>query len=153
MSRLFLTSILIVTIIVTDMANSQFAVAVHVLTLIARSGEAAAKSDKIAKSVNTNPVVIRRLLSQLGRSGLVTSHTGASGGTRLARPASEIKLVDVYRSMACGEVFSLHGSPNQDCPVGRSVEAVLCNLQKEIDASVASTLEQHTLADVLEKVA
>jgi Rrf2 family protein len=135
------------------MANSQFAMAVHVLTLVARGGDSAAKSDQIAQSVNTNPVVIRRLLSHLNRNGLVTSHTGAAGGTRLARPAAEIKLVDVYRSIACGEVFSLHGSPNQDCPVGRSVEAVLCRLQKEIDASVASTLEQHTLADVLEQVA
>jgi Rrf2 family protein len=135
------------------MANSQFAMAVHILTVIARGGDTAAKSDQIAKSVNTNPVVIRRLLSQLNRNGLVTSHTGASGGTRLAKAPSDIKLVDIYRSIACGEVFSLHGSPNQDCPVGRSVEAVLCNLQKEIDSSVASTLEQHTLAEVLEKVA
>jgi Rrf2 family protein len=134
-------------------ANSQFAMAVHVLTLIARSGESSAKSDQIAKSVNTNPVVIRRLLSQLNKAGLVTSHTGAAGGTRLARPSAEIKLVDVYRSVACGEVFALHGSPNQDCPVGRSVEAVLCVLQKEIDKSVSSTLEQHTLDDVLKQVA
>ncbi len=134
-------------------ANSQFAMAVHVLTMIARAGESAAKSDYIAKSVNTNPVVIRRLLSQLSKAGLVASHTGASGGTKLAVPASAIKLVDIYRSVSCGEVFALHGSPNQDCPVGRSVEAVLCNLQKEIDSSVAATLEQHTLADVLEKVA
>jgi Rrf2 family protein len=133
-------------------ANSQFAVAVHVLTLLARSGERRAKSEGLAKSVNTNPVVIRRLLSQLAHADLISSQTGAFGGSKLKREPAEINLVDVYRAVCCGEVFALHGrSPSQDCPVGRNIEAVLCNLQKEIDKSVTETLAQYTLADVLEK--
>ena len=134
-------------------ANSQFAMAVHVLTLLARSGEAAVKSEYIAGSVNTNAVVIRRLLSQLNQAKFVASQTGAFGGTRLAHDPAEICLVDVYKAVCCGEVFALHGkSPNQDCPVGKNIEAVLCNLQKEIDASVTTSLARYTLADVLEKV-
>jgi Rrf2 family protein len=133
-------------------ANSQFAVAVHVLTLLARSGEQSAKSDRLAESVNTNPVVIRRLLGQLGQAHLVSSQTGAFGGSRLARDPEQIKLVDVYKAVCCGEIFALHGNPNQDCPVGRGIESVLCNLQKEIDKSVNDTLSRHTLADVLRKI-
>jgi DNA-binding IscR family transcriptional regulator len=45
--------------------NSRFAVAVHVMTLMAWSGEEPLKSDQVADSVNTNPVVIRRMLSIL----------------------------------------------------------------------------------------
>lgn len=130
-------------------ANSQFAMAVHVLTLLARSGDAAVKSEYVAKSVNTNAVVIRRLLSQLNQAKLVASQTGAFGGTRLAKTPGEIKLVDVYRAVCCGEIFALHGSPNQDCPVGRNIEAVLCNLQKEIDRSVGDQLSKYTLADIM----
>ncbi len=127
--------------------------AVHVLTLLARSGETAVKSEYIAGSVNTNAVVIRRLLSQLNQAKFVASQTGAFGGTRLARDPAEICLVDVYKAVCCGEVFALHGkSPNQDCPVGKNIEAVLCNLQKEIDASVTTALSRYTLADVLVKV-
>ena len=133
-------------------ANSQFSVAVHVLTLMARSGVVNVKSDSLARSVNTNPVVIRRLLGQLCQADLVASQTGAAGGSHLARNPDEIKLVDVYHAVCCGEVFALHGSPNRDCPVGRNIEAVLCNLQKEIDRSVDSTLARYTLADILEKV-
>lgn len=126
--------------------------AVHVLTLLARSGDGAIKSEYVAKSVNTNAVVIRRLLRQLSQAKLVTSQTGALGGTRLAKTPDQINLVDVYGAVCCGEVFALHSSPNQDCPVGKNIEAVLCNLQKEIDNSVKGRLAQYTLADVLEKI-
>lgn len=134
-------------------ANSQFSMAVHILTLLAASGDENVKSDDIADSVNTNPVVIRRLLSQMNNAGLVASQTGAFGGTRLARAPEEISLCEIYKSVSCGEVFALHGrSPNQDCPVGRNIEAVLCRLQKEIDKAVGDKLGQYTLANIIENV-
>ncbi len=134
-------------------ANSQFSMAVHVLMMLAKSREENVKSEYIAKSVNTNPVVIRRLLGQLNQADLVVSQTGANGGTRLARCPNEINLSEVYKAVSCGEVFALHGkAPNQDCPVGKNIEAVLCNLQKEIDRSVDEKLSQFTLQSVFEKV-
>ena len=118
-------------------ANSQFSMAVHVLTMLAKSGEEKMKSEYVAGSVNTNAVVIRRLLGLLNQANLVVSQTGASGGTRLARCPNEINLAEIYRAVSCGEVFALHAkSPNQDCPIGKNIEAVLCSLQKEIDKTV-----------------
>jgi Rrf2 family protein len=134
-------------------ANSQFSMAVHILTMLAKAGDENVKSECIAASVNTNPVVIRRILSQLNNAGLVSSQTGAFGGTRLAKQPSEISLCSIYKAVACGEVFALHAkAPNQDCPIGRNIEAVLCNLQKEIDAAVGEKLGQYTLASIIEKV-
>jgi len=133
-------------------ANSQFSMAVHVLTLLARSEGRNLKSDEIADSVNTNPVVIRRLLGQLANAGLVMSQSGAHGGTRLAKRADDVLLCDVYGAVCCGDVFALHGSPNQDCPVGRGIETVLCNLQKQIDNSIGSTLAKYTLRDITQMV-
>ena len=134
-------------------ANSQFSVAIHVLTIIARSGDDRVKSDYIAKSVNTNPVVIRRLLSNLQEAGLVASHVGASGGTALAKLPKDIRLSEVYKSLSCGEVFALHpNKPNEDCPVGRNIEAVLCRLQKEIDKTIEEKMNQYTLRDIIEKI-
>jgi Rrf2 family protein len=134
-------------------ANSQFSMAVHILMMLAKSREENVKSEYIAASVNTNPVVIRRLLGQLNQADLVVSQTGANGGTRLARCPNEINLSEVYNAVSCGEVFALHGkAPNQDCPVGKNIEAVLCNLQKEIDRSIGEKLSQFTLQSVFEKV-
>jgi Rrf2 family protein len=133
--------------------NSQFSMAVHILALVAAAGDKNLKSDQIAQSVNTNPVVIRRVLSQLSQAGLVTSQTGSLGGTTLAKAPGDITLREIYRSVSCGEVFALHGKPpDQNCPVGRNIEAVLCNLQKEIDHSVTEKLGEFTLASVLEKI-
>lgn len=127
--------------------------AVHILTMLAKDREAYMKSDRLAASVNTNAVVIRRVLGQLGHAGLVVSQTGAAGGTRLAKSPSDIDLSEVYRAVACGDVFALHpNAPNQDCPVGRNIESVLCNLQKEIDRSIGEKLSQFTLENVMEKI-
>lgn len=135
-------------------ANSQFSMAVHILTMLATSQGENVKSECLAGSVNTNAVVIRRVLGQLSHADLVISHTGAFGGTKLAKDPDQIRLIDVYKAVSCGEVFGLHPKgANQDCPVGRSVESVLCNLQKEIDRTVSEKLSQYTLGDILEMVA
>ena len=135
-------------------ANSQFSMAVHVLSMLARSKDENLKSDYIAKSVNTNAVVIRRLLGQLSQAKLVTSQTGANGGTRLARCPNEINLSEIYKAVNCGDVFALHAkSPNKDCPVGKNIEAVLCCLQKEIDKGIEEKLSKYSLQSIFELVA
>lgn len=134
-------------------ANTQFSMAVHVLSMLARAEDESLKSDFIAGSVNTNAVVIRRLLGQLNQAKLVTSQTGAHGGTRLARKPSEITLAEIYKAVNCGEVFALHAKePNKDCPVGKNIEAVLCCLQKEIDKGIVEKLSVYTLQNVFEMV-
>jgi Rrf2 family protein len=134
-------------------ANSQFSMAVHIMTMLAGAAHENVKSDYLAGSINTNPVVVRRLLSQLGHANLVVSQTGATGGTKLARNPADIKLAEIYRAVSCGEVFALHAkSPNKDCPVGKNIEAVLCCIQKDIDRAVGDKLSQYTLQNVIEMI-
>ncbi|MEW6362441.1 MAG: Rrf2 family transcriptional regulator [Pyrinomonadaceae bacterium] len=133
--------------------NTQFSMAVHILAVLAKSGDEFVNSERIAASVNTNPVVIRRLLGQLRRANFVISQTGANGGARLSRLPGEILLSEVYRAVNCGQVFALHTrEPNKDCPVGKNIEAVLCCLQKAIDRGIDEKLGQYTLADVFQMV-
>ena len=134
-------------------ANSQFAIAVHVLTIIAKSGDERVKSDCIAKSVNTNPVVIRRLFSNLQEANLVISQVGAAGGTLLAKLPKNIRLSDIYQAVAGGEVFALPvNKPDENCPVGKNIAAILCGLQKEIDKSIEEKLSRYTLRDIIERI-
>jgi DNA-binding IscR family transcriptional regulator len=76
--------------------NSRFAVAVHVLTLMAWAEDESLKSEQVAESVNTNAVVIRRMVCELAEAGLVVSQKGSTGGSRLARNSQEITLLDVF---------------------------------------------------------
>ena len=135
------------------MANSQFAIAVHIMTMLARNCDARVTSGYLAKSVNTNAVVIRRLLCALHEADLVVSRTGYSGGTCLTRDPSKINLLDIYKAVSHGEIFSLHRQkPDQDCPVGRNIESVLCNLQQEIDSAVEERLGKYSLDDVISMI-
>lgn len=121
--------------------------------MLAKKSDENVKSDYLAESVNTNAVVIRRLLCQLSQANLVVSQTGAAGGTRLAKRAEDINLADIFQAVSRGEIFALHPkTPNQDCPVGKNIESILCNLQKEIDTAIGEKLGKYTLHDVLETV-
>lgn len=149
-----LTIIASVTILVTVMAaNSQFAIAVHILTVLAKAGEDKnVKSDYIAESVKTNPVVIRRLLADLNRAKLVVSQTGANGGTRLAKCPHQLNLADVHRAVSCGVTFALRRETNDDCAIGKNIQCVLEKLQTEISETVEAKLAQFSLQSVLEAV-
>jgi len=133
--------------------NSRFAVAVHVLTLMAWSGEEPLKSEQVAESVNTNPLVIRRMLCELAEAGLVVSQTGSLGGSRLASDPAKTTLLDIYQALECGGVFSLHRQPpSRDCPVGVNIETVLGDVLLEVDSAVEAVLAKITIRDVVQRL-
>ena len=133
--------------------NSRFAVAVHVLTLMAWSGNESLKSEQVAESVNTNPVVIRRMLCELAEAGLVVSQTGSMGGSRLTSNPAEMTLLDVYQALECHGVFALHRQPpSRDCPVGVNIETVLGQVMDEVDSAVEHVLAKITINDVVQRL-
>ncbi|GIP35779.1 Rrf2 family transcriptional regulator [Paenibacillus sp. J2TS4] len=133
--------------------NSQFSVAVHMLAFIAKDQYDQVTSEQMAESVNTNPVVIRRILCRLARGNLVVSQPGVLGGTKLSRPAEQITLLDVYRVIeGCG-AYSLHRSqPNETCTVGRNIVPVIDGIMQEAEAVIKDRLSRYTIADVLKQV-
>jgi Rrf2 family protein len=133
-------------------ANSRFAVAVHALALIARHSEERHNSREIAASVATNPVVIRRLLAQLQRAGLVASAHGAKGGFQLARPAARISLYDVYHAVEDGGFFAQREQTNTKCPVACRMKEILGGVFDRVEAKVAPELKRTTLADVVGQI-
>jgi Rrf2 family protein len=132
--------------------SSRFAVAVHVLSLLATT-PGPVSSVHIAGSVNTNPVLIRRILGQLGRAGFTQSFRGATGGTLLARTPAEINLLDVYRAVEEPGVLGLHRSdPNPDCEVGRNITRVLGGVFDRAQDAVERVIESMTLHDIVRQL-
>jgi len=133
--------------------NSRFAVAVHVMTLMAWSGEEPLKSDQVADSVNTNPVVIRRMLCDLAEAGLVVSQTGSLGGSRLVGDPSQTTLLDIYQALEYPGVFSLNRQrPSRECPVGVNIETVLGDVMSEVDSAVEGVLAKITISDMVQRL-
>ena len=111
-------------------ANGRFAVAVHLLalTFVAEQERLGTlvTSEYMAASVNTNPVVVRRVLGSLREAGLVTSQAGPGGGWQLTRAADEISLRDIYCAVVDAPILALPSrDPNRECPVGGGYARVL----------------------------
>ena len=130
--------------------NTQFAVAVHVLTYLAGTDVAGpVSSDELAASVNASPVYVRRVLTPLRKLGIVTSTPGAHGGWVLNRPAETITLAEVWRLVQGDDpVLVLHG-PNPRCRTGIGVQRTLVALDRELAGAVEARLGEVTVADVV----
>lgn len=128
-------------------ANTQFAVGVHLLTLL--SAGRLRSSTALSVSVGTNPAHIRRVLGQLRRAGFVRSKPGAAGGTELVLAPSEITLGDVWRAvMGDAPVLGVH-SASIDCENGQAIQGILRQVERNATAALAAELDRTTIADVL----
>lgn len=134
--------------------NSRYTVAIHMLTLLAYCEPDTPTSEFIAGSVNTNPVVVRRLLAKLREAGLVASQGGPGGGWRLLRKARQITLGEVFLVVEEeGALFPLHAStPNILCPVGKNIQEALGVIFKEAEEGLVRNLARTTLAHLLQDV-
>ena len=137
------------------MVATRFAVAVHILLLLATEPAGQATSGRIAESVGTNPVVIRRLAGQLARAGLVRIRRGP-GGAELARPASSITLADVWAAMRRPglPLLPTHRGPQQGADaLGRLVPRLLRGVLDEAERAMEQRLATVTLASLQAQLA
>lgn len=133
--------------------NSRYAVAIHVLVLLAFRREERVTSEYIACSVMTNPVVIRRILGDLRRAGLVESQSGSGGGWKLCKPPEQITLAETYQAMKESALFALHPKqPNKQCAIGRTIQQALTGIFAEAEAALEAQFARTTVADVLHRI-
>ncbi|MCM3700159.1 Rrf2 family transcriptional regulator [Paenibacillus macerans] len=131
--------------------STRFSIAVHTLSLIAVTPDCT--GDFIAGSVNTNPVIIRRIMGMLKKAGLVAVRPGVGGAALLKEP-DRITLLDVYRAVNVAEenqLFRIHENSNIACLVGRNIENVLQAELKGAQLAMEHRLAQTTLSQLIEK--
>lgn len=134
--------------------NSRFAVSLHILAYLAYREGVAVPSAEIASSVDTNPVVIRRLLSALMKSRLVSAQKGATGGFMLASTPANISLLEIYRAVEPKPDHGMrHFAPNHKCPVGAKIEAILHGIFFKAQAGMEAELSHVSLADLKTQLA
>ena len=78
-------------------AKADYAMRAIVEISVAPDGRA--KAEQIASAQDIPLGFLRGILTDLRRSGLIVSQRSANGGFRLARPASEITIAEVVRSV------------------------------------------------------
>ena len=133
--------------------NQKFAVAVHMLMILAahKSGAACAAmtSAEMAKSVNANPVVLRRVISALAQAGILATRAGAHGGVWLAREPGAIALDGVRQAVDGQSVVCSRANVNNDCPVAVAALGVIDGVAKRVDGAVRTALAEMTLSDLV----
>ncbi len=81
--------------------SSRFTLAVHIFICIDTfKDEYKTTSDFLASSTNVNPVIVRKILSQLRSAGLVEVARG-SGGASIPKQLNEITFLDIYKAVEC----------------------------------------------------
>ena len=133
--------------------TSRFTIAVHMLLCMdVFQEEYKVTSDFMAFSIGVNPVIIRKLLSQLKDAGLAEVRRGP-GGAVPARPLDEITFLDIYRAVDCiGEntLFHFHENPNPLCPVGKNIHSILDRRIESIQSAMEREMSAITMQDIME---
>lgn len=132
------------------LSSSRFVVAIHVLCILARNaGKGPVCSNTIACSVDTNPVVIRRLMSELEKAKLVLSTAGRSGGFSLSKTACDVSLADIYEAVEDSTVFRAHKlDPDAKCPVASKMFEVLMPKLRDAEIAMAASLHNTKLSQI-----
>jgi Rrf2 family protein len=126
--------------------SARFTTAIQALVLLAAEPDKLHRSEDIARRLNTNPVVVRRLFLELRKAGLVQSHKGPSGGSKLALPAKEITLRDIHRAVQPQGV--LHGPSSSSIPgLAAALKGVLNDASRALEKELAET----TLSQLVKK--
>lgn len=131
--------------------SSRFTVALHIFTCVeVFKDECKVTSDFLAGSINTNPVIIRKILTQLKNAGLIEVARG-TGGITVTKPLTEITFYDVYEAIEPvenGDLFRFHENPNPECPVGRSIHTLLDQKLQAIQGAMEDEMKRYTIEDL-----
>lgn len=125
-----------------------FPVAVQALVVIAGT-DGLCSSHTMAQDLKAHAVFVRRVLAQLARAGIVQAREGREGGYRLARSATQITLAEIYGAVKQGEAQVETGCSGS---VNERVQIVLDEVGAEAEQLLLTSLGQHTLASVIERM-
>lgn len=126
--------------------DSRLSGVLHVLLHMAEREEPI-PSEVLASAMNTNPVVIRRILAGLREQGYVRSEKGHGGGWSLACNLSEITLRDIYAALGCPSLLVMgNRTEAPGCLVEQAVNTALNQAFQDAEALLLTRLGEITLA-------
>ena len=113
--------------------STKFTIAIHMLV----------------DSIGSNPVIIRTLMSDLKRAGLIDTKRGP-GSIKLLKPLDQVTFYDVYVAVEKNkdELFNFHEHVNLNCPVGRNIHHALSDKLFKIQRDFEDDLKRQNVGDV-----
>ncbi|MFF5471414.1 Rrf2 family transcriptional regulator [Streptomyces achromogenes] len=133
--------------------SSRSAVAIHALAMLAHRRGGSLTSAEIADSLDSNPVLVRRVLGHLRDALLVRSAEGRGGGWSLVRDPRDITLYEAYAAVEEGRIFSRHTRPPSGaCEIGRHIGDLLDAEFRHTERALERQLGRTTIAGLLREI-
>ena len=129
-------------------ADNRLSSVLHILLHMAEIDEPVT-SAALATMMQTNPVVVRRILGGLREQGLVSSEKGHGGGWRLAFDLNKVTMHDLYIALGSPTIFAIGNrteSPN--CLVEGAVNAVMNQAIDDAKNTLLTRFREVTLAEL-----
>lgn len=125
--------------------DSRLSGVLHVLLHMADQSEPAT-SEVLAKAMQTNPVVIRRIMAGLREQGFVRSAKGHGGGWTLNCDLSDVTLRDIYAALGSPALLAIgNRTEAPGCLVEQAVNAALGQAFDDAEAMLLTRLGDVTL--------
>ncbi len=124
--------------------------AAHIMSFVAYAGDEGTTSEAIATSLQTNPVMVRKILKLLERQGLVVLRPGRRGGVTLRHPASGITLGQIYKAVENESgVLAMRSRVHKGCAVACAMKRRLGPIFSAANDAVEQALNKTSLAELV----
>jgi Rrf2 family transcriptional regulator, repressor of oqxAB len=137
----------------SHLIDVRFPTALQIMLSLALAEQQSASrlsSSQLAESLGANPSFVRKLLVPLVQSKLLRSQMGKAGGVRLARPAAEITLRDIYRAVVADtKIWAPRTGIPHRCLVSSNVQGYFEELIDDAQEAILAMLGQRTLLQAL----
>jgi len=120
--------------------------AMRALVELAVSDAPLVRTEHLAEIQGIPVSFLERILGELRRAGIVASRRGAHGGYRLARPAANISVADVFRAVD-GPLAEVRGDRPEASSYAGPAES-LREVWVAVRASLRSVLEEVSVEQV-----
>lgn len=126
--------------------------AVHVLSYVEIYKDGDLSSNAIADSIESNPSLVRRLMSSLVQGGLLETRPG-SVSPKLTRPTNQITLLDIYNAIEIDHNF-LHvdETTNPACVVGGNIQDALNDVYAKVQQDAEASMQQVKLSSIIDDI-
>lgn len=133
--------------------TGEFAIAVHALVYLNHKA-VTLSSEELAENVCTNPARIRKVMSKLKKSGIVSTKEGIKGGYLFQLNPSKVTLKDINEAIEMRIVSSSwhSGDSDMECLVASGMAEIMDGIYTHLDEICKKELEKITLADIDSKI-
>lgn len=128
--------------------STKFSDVLHILLHMAGSRDPAT-SETLAKSAQTNPVVVRRIMAGLRERGFVQSEKGHGGGWLLSCDLKKVTLHDVYKAIGAPTMLAIgNRAESSKCLVEKAVNTATSHAFRDAESMLIVKFRSTTLADL-----